>query len=151
MPLALDSLPVLPAWVVGGVGERSELSTTTLHWRLPFSSRKAEGRRSRPQGHFLSCVHSHIFALCDCNPAVQVLFHKSHIKAGKGQTDIWDMGFYCLTLNVTRVTLHSSHRPELARDPTQVKQCWGCWAMDGVLGEHCCVCHELPAQPFSPH
>lgn len=53
---------------------RSEPTTTTLPWRFPFSRKKAGRKNIKAPAHLPSCVHCHIFTVCDSHSEIQVLF-----------------------------------------------------------------------------
>lgn len=67
MPLALDGLPALPP-----LGSQSELNHSIRE--APVQPEKG-GKNIKAQAHFLSYVHSHIFAAWGSDPADQVLLH----------------------------------------------------------------------------
>lgn len=74
-------------------GPQSDLTTTTRHRRPPTQLEKGGKEEREAQAHSLSCVHCHIFAVCDGDTTVQVLLHKSSIKAGKRETEVWGLSF----------------------------------------------------------
>lgn len=68
MPLALDGLPALPP-----LGSQSELNHSIRE--APVQLEKGGKKNIKAQTHFLSYVHSHIFAAQGSDPADQVLLH----------------------------------------------------------------------------